>query len=310
VSTLRAFSEPDTLRCALDAARAAGRRIGVVPTMGALHEGHASLVARAAGECDEVVVTIFVNPLQFGDPNDLDRYPRSEDADLAACDAAGATMAFVPSVGTVYPTWPDPPLATVSVRGLTEAWEGRSRPGHFTGVATVVAKLLALCAPCRAYFGEKDFQQLAVVRAMVADLWLPVEVCGCPTIREVDGLALSSRNRRLSPEGRRRAAVLFRALEAGRALVEAGPGPADAAVEAMGRVLAEEPAVTPDYAVVVDPLYLTVPDALLPGATYRLLVAAELEGVRLIDNVGAAVPAGTLVGDPEPVPMATRGAGI
>src|SRR5579871_6432347 len=184
-------------RAVFDRARATGRTVGLVPTMGALHRGHISLITKAAQECDVVAVSIFVNPLQFGDPEDIAHYPRTLDTDLAACAEAGAHVVFAPAVSEMYPSWPDPPATTVTVHGLTAMWEGASRPGHFDGVATVVAKLFAVAGPCRAYFGLKDFQQLAVVRRMASDLCLPVDIVGCPIVREPDGLALSSRNVRL-----------------------------------------------------------------------------------------------------------------
>ncbi|HEY6430000.1 MAG TPA: pantoate--beta-alanine ligase, partial [Acidimicrobiales bacterium] len=187
-------------RAVLDAARATGRTVGLVPTMGALHAGHVSLLARARAECDVVAVSIFVNPLQFGDPDDIAHYPRTLERDLAVCAEAGVDVVFVPAVTEMYPSWPATPATAVTVRGVSDRWEGAARPGHFDGVATVVAKLFCIAEPCRAYFGEKDFQQLAVVRRMVAELALPVELVGCPTVREADGLALSSRNVRLSPE--------------------------------------------------------------------------------------------------------------
>jgi len=204
-------------RGTLDEARAAGRVVGLVPTMGALHQGHTSLLERARAECDVVAVSIFVNPLQFGDPEDIARYPRTLERDLRVCADAGADVVFVPSVEEMYPSWPSAPSTTVSVRGVSDAWEGASRPGHFDGVATVVAKLFTTAGPCRAYFGLKDFQQLAVVRRMARELSLPVEVIGCPIVREPDGLALSSRNVRLSATERRAATALSQALAAGRA---------------------------------------------------------------------------------------------
>jgi len=275
---------------ALDAERAVGRRVGLVPTMGALHAGHGSLVARAAAECDVVAVTVFVNPLQFDDPADLRAYPRDLDGDVALACAAGASVVFAPTVGEMYPGHPEPVATTVHVDGIGDGLEGASRPGHFDGVATVVAKLFSLSGPCRAYFGDKDFQQLAVVRRMVADLSLPVEIVGCPTVREPDGLALSSRNRRLSPTERAAAAALHRALRAGRACIERGeidPGRVGAAMTA---VLVAEPLVAPDYAVAVDPATLRSPPVL--AGDVRLLVAARVGSVRLIDNEGASAPAG------------------
>ena len=171
----------------LDEARATGRRVGLVPTMGALHEGHLSLIAQARAECDTVAVSIFVNPLQFGDPADIAHYPRTLERDLFMCAEAGADVVFVPGVREMYPSWPEPPATTVSVRGVSERWEGASRPGHFDGVATVVAKLFAVAGPCRAYFGLKDFQQLAVVRTMAADLSLPVGLAHDRAADDLDG---------------------------------------------------------------------------------------------------------------------------
>ena len=239
-----------TGRCrrTLEGARAAGRTVGLVPTMGALHDGHISLVARARRECDVVAVSIFVNPLQFGDPEDIARYPRTLERDLVVCAEAGADVVFVPTVPEMYPTWPAPPSTTVSVRGVSEHWEGASRPGHFDGVATVVSKLFSVAGPCRAYFGLKDFQQLAVVRQMVLDLALPIEVVGCPIVREADGLALSSRNVRLGSAEREAATVLSRALAAGRAAVDTGERSGAAIVRAMRAVVATEPLVGLDYA--------------------------------------------------------------
>ena len=172
--------------------------------------------------CDVVAVSIFVNPLQFGDPEDIAHYPRTLERDLLVCAEAGVDVVFVPTVREMYPSWPAAPSTTVSVGGVSDSWEGASRPGHFDGVATVVAKLFAIAGPCRAYFGLKDFQQLAVVRRMALELSLPVEVVGCPIVREGDGLALSSRNVRLSRDERQAATVLSRALAAGRAAVAAG----------------------------------------------------------------------------------------
>jgi pantoate--beta-alanine ligase len=280
-------------RAVLDEARAAGRTVGLVPTMGALHQGHTSLVERARAECDVVVVTIFVNPLQFGDPEDIAHYPRTLERDLAACAGAGADLVFVPSVPEMYPSWPDAPSTTVSVRGVSEHWEGGSRPGHFDGVATVVAKLFTIAGACRAYFGLKDFQQLAVVRRMARELSLPVEVVGCPIVREADGLALSSRNVRLSPAERQAATVLSRALVAGRGALSGGERSGAAVAAAMRAVAATEPLVALDYAAVVaaDTLeeVVTVADTVPVGdeGSLRLLIAAQVGPVRLIDNSDA-----------------------
>jgi pantoate--beta-alanine ligase len=279
----------------LSQARATGRTVGLVPTMGALHAGHLSLVARARAECDVVVVTIFVNPLQFGDPDDIAKYPRTMEADVALCEAAGVDVVFAPGVSEMYPTWPLPVPTTVSVAGVSAAWEGASRPGHFDGVATVVAKLFSIAGACRAYFGEKDFQQLAVVRQMVRDLSLPVLVVGCPTVREPDGLALSSRNLRLGSDERRAATVLSRALARGQELIgrAATHSPVDVGVvtAAMYEVVATEPLVRLDYAAVVDADDLVACTRLSPGSSVRLLIAAEVGPVRLIDNCAATVPA-------------------
>ena len=271
----------------LDRARAADRTVGLVPTMGALHAGHTSLIARARAECDVVAVTIFVNPLQFGDPDDIAAYPRTLDHDLAACAEAGADLVFVPSVREMYPSWPDSPATTVSVRGVSEAWEGASRPGHFDGVATVVAKLFSVAGRCRAYFGLKDFQQLAVVRQLTEDLALPVEVVGCPIVREPDGLAFSSRNVRLSPAERAAATVLSRALAAGRAVLAGGERSSVSVRAAMRAVVETEPLVNLDYATVVDARTLADPAHVGDLAGVRLLIAVRVGPVRLIDNCAA-----------------------
>ncbi|CAN5749099.1 pantoate--beta-alanine ligase [soil metagenome] len=270
---------------ALDAERAAGHGVGLVPTMGALHAGHASLIARAARECDVVATTVFVNPLQFGPGEDYDAYPRHLDADVAAAKKAGATLVFAPGPADMFPaerrTW-------VHVGGLGDVLEGASRPGHLDGVATVVAKLFALAGRCRAYFGDKDYQQLVVVRRLVADLSFPVDVLSCPTVRDVDGVALSSRNRFLGADERAAAPVLFRALRAGAASVLAGElDPAEVASLVVAIVEAE-PLVTLDYAEVVDAATLEVPEKL--DGELRLLVAARLGQTRLIDSVGVVVP--------------------
>jgi len=284
VETVGAFSG------ALEEARRASRTVGLVPTMGALHDGHRSLVDRATAECDVVAVTIFVNPLQFGDAADLERYPRDLGRDLELCEAAGAQVVFAPPVSEIYPDHPLAPATTVSVARVGDAWEGAARPGHFDGVSTVVAKLFALAGRCRAYFGEKDFQQLALVSQLVADLCLPVEVVGCPTVREADGLALSSRNVRLSPAERRAALTLSRALGAGEAALRTGATDPAIVVAAMEAAFAAEPLAHLDYAAVVDAGDLTVPAALGGTRPLRLLVAAQVGPVRLIDNCPAERP--------------------
>ncbi len=288
-------------RALLDHARAAGGLVGLVPTMGALHDGHRSLMARARAECEVVAVSIFVNPLQFGDPEDMERYPRTLERDLCVCAEAGADVVFVPTLREMYPSWPAAPSTTVSVGDVSDAWEGAARPGHFDGVATVVAKLFAIAGPCRAYFGLKDFQQLAVVRCLARDLALPVEVVGCPIVREADGLALSSRNVRLSADERAAATVLSSALAAGRAAVAGGERSGAAVGRAMRAAVATEPLVRLDYAVAVDAGTLQESDAIDDPQAVRLLVAAQVGPVRLIDN-SAALEA---VDDVPAVPDAT-----
>jgi pantoate--beta-alanine ligase len=275
------------MRAHLDGLRAEGLTVGLVPTMGALHDGHLSLVRAAAAECDVVAITIFVNPLQFAAGEDLDAYPRPLERDLELAAGAGVTVAFTPDTAEMYPT---PTATNVHVEGLTAVMEGAARPTHFDGVTTVVTKLFNIAGPCRAYFGEKDFQQLSVVRRMAADLDQPVTVVGCPIVREPDGLAMSSRNVYLSPDERAAAAVLNRALRAGAALVEQGERSPAAVAAHMAEVVATEPRARLDYAEAVDPGTLRAPDRLVTGHEVRLLVAAGLGSTRLLDNVGVLVP--------------------
>ncbi len=282
------IESPQVFAATLDRWRAGGSRVGLVPTMGALHRGHRSLIAAAAADCDAVAVTVFVNPLQFDDADDLQRYPRTLPEDMSVAAGAGARLVFAPTVLAMYPDHPAPLPTTVHVAGVGDRLEGVARPGHLDGVATVVAKLLALAGRCRAYFGEKDFQQLAVVRQLTRDLSFPAEIVGCPTVREPDGLALSSRNTRLSPSGREAATCLHRALQAGRAAVAAGERQVDVVEQAMAAVVAAEPRARLDYAVAVDPASLQRPAAV--GRELRLLVAAVVDGVRLIDNLAAPIP--------------------
>ena len=274
----------ETWRKTLDGERHAGRRVGLVPTMGYLHDGHASLIRRAAAECDVVGVTLFVNPLQFGPSEDLASYPRDLDADVQLVTDCGAAYLFVPSLEEMYPT---PVQTTLLVGDLGTRWEGVSRPGHFGGVATVVAKLFAQAGPCRAYFGEKDYQQLAVIRRMAADLSFPVDVVGCPTVREPDGLARSSRNVYLTVEERAVAPNLYLALLAGTAQARR-PHATPARVDrAMASIVTSEPRFILDYAAVVDPATLA-PASSLAG-DLRFLIAARLGRARLIDNLGVTV---------------------
>jgi pantoate--beta-alanine ligase len=276
----------EVVRKALQSARAGGASVGLVPTMGALHAGHISLIGAARRECDCVAVSIFVNPTQFGDVADLKAYPRNLDTDLDMCRAAGVDVVFAPSVAEMYPQGS---LDTAVVPGqLSEVLEGPSRPGHFTGVATIVTKLLSIAGGCRAYFGEKDFQQLAIVRRLVSDLDIAVEVIGCPTVREADGLAMSSRNGRLAPPERQAATALHRALSAGVDLVVAGERSARHVGAAMAAVLDSEALVRTDYVAVADPVDLRPVSDIT--SEVRLLVAAEVGAVRLIDNLAAVAP--------------------
>jgi pantoate--beta-alanine ligase len=253
---------------------------GLVPTMGALHEGHAELIARSASETPLTVVSVFVNPSQFNDPADFEKYPRTLETDAAKAGAAGASLIFAPASHEIYPAGF---ATTVIVSGLTERWEGAVRPGHFAGVATVVSVLLNAVRPARSYFGEKDYQQLQMIRRMHADLRLPGEIVGCPTVRSCDGLALSSRNARLSPQARGDAAVVPAALSAMQQA--AGSGVRDVArLEAIGRDrIAACPAAEIDYLAVVDPATLE-PVAQLDMPA-RVITAVLLDGVRLLDNM-------------------------
>jgi pantoate--beta-alanine ligase len=273
------------LRQRLDAERAAGRTVGFVPTMGYLHEGHASLMAAARAATDVVVASIFVNPLQFAPGEDLDAYPRDLEGDRALAEAEGVDVLFVPTATEMYPD--GAVRTTVTVAQVSEPLEGRTRPTHFAGVATVVAKLFAIVGSCHAFFGEKDFQQVAVVRTMARDLSLPVVVVACPTTRAPDGLALSSRNAYLSVEERAAAPVLQRALQAGRAAIEAGERDPAVVRAAMAALIGAEPLAELDYAEVVDAATLQVVDPL--AGDLRLLAAARFGGARLIDNIGAEV---------------------
>jgi pantoate--beta-alanine ligase len=268
------------LRAELDRCRADGRRVGFVPTMGALHEGHASLMRRAAAETEVAVASIFVNPLQFGTGEDLGSYPRDLAGDLEVAAASGIAHVFAPAVAEMYP---QPVLTTVTVAGITDRFEGAARPTHFAGVATVVTKLLSIVGPCRAYFGEKDYQQLAVVRRLAADLSLPVEVVGGATVREADGLALSSRNVYLSPAQRAAAPVLHRSLLAARDRAVDGAGDVGAVLAALSGPVEAEPEAVLDYAALVDAA--TLEPATRVGGEQRLLVAAAFGSTRLLDNV-------------------------
>jgi pantoate--beta-alanine ligase len=275
---MRRIHDIEEWRHYTDEQRRGGRNIGLVTTMGALHEGHASLFEAAKKNGDLVVATIFVNPRQFGDARDLDRYPRTPELDAKIAEEHGVDCLVEPSLEQMWPQYPGPTLTTVSVRGLGDVLEGEGRPGHFDGVASVVAKLFALNGPSRAYFGEKDFQQVVVIRQMVRDLALPVEVVALPIVRDHDGLALSSRNVLLSEDARRRALGLSRALRD----VQSSPRRASEMRTRMRSVM-QEAGVEVSYADVVDPFTLQ-PCADEERGPRRALVAGVVGGVRLIDN--------------------------
>jgi len=276
----------EELAARLTAARVSGVRVGLVPTMGALHEGHASLmrVARQRVADGPVVVSIFVNPLQFGAGEDLDRYPRTLEEDLKLCEREGVDLVFAPSLEEVYPG--GEPQVTLDPGPLATVLEGKTRPGHFRGVLTVVAKLFGLVRPDVAVFGEKDYQQLALIRRMVLDLNLGVEVVGAETQREPDGLALSSRNRYLDDEQRQEAVVLSRTLRAAREVSEYG------AAVALGAARAElrtSKAVDLDHLVITAPDLANLPDEVPPGTEARILIAGRIGATRLIDNMPLAL---------------------
>jgi pantoate--beta-alanine ligase len=267
------------VRQAVHEARDRGRTVGCVPTMGALHAGHESLMRACREECAFTAITIFVNPTQFGPAEDLARYPRPLEEDLSRCRTAGADLVFVPDVETLYPGG----FSTyVEVEGLSRVLEGAARPGHFRGVATVVLKLLNIIAADRAYFGRKDFQQQLLVRKMCRELDLPVEIRTCPTVREPDGLALSSRNRYLSAGERQTALCLYRALQLAQERLQRGERDVPAVAGAM-RNLLETAGARPDYAVIADPE--TLNELKLCGQNMVALVAAQVGRTRLIDNV-------------------------
>jgi pantoate--beta-alanine ligase len=263
--------------------RSKGLVIGFVPTMGALHEGHVSLFHAAKEQSDVVLASIFVNPRQFDKADDLARYPRTPERDLALALECGVNCVVSPALSDMWPDCPSPTPTTVSVGELGERFEGAGRPGHFNGVASVVAKLFIITGPCRSFFGEKDFQQLAVIRQMVRDLGFDVEVVGCPIVRDDDGLALSSRNVALSPQGREHAVGFSRAL--GRASDAARTASAQRSVM---RDVMEEHGIEVAYADVVDPLTL-LPSSDDETGPRRALVAGFVEGTRLLDNAPISI---------------------
>ena len=276
---MQTISKIPELRAALDEARRAGKTVGLVPTMGAFHEGHLSLMRRAKAENDLCVVTLFVNPTQFNDPSDFARYPRDTDRDARMAEVEGVDFLFLPAPPAMYPEGFD---TTVIVHALSDRLEGASRPGHFAGVSTVVTKLLNIAQADRAYFGEKDWQQLQIVRALARDLNIPTEIIGLPIVREPYGLALSSRNVRLSPEQRSAALVLAAALDGAEAQVRAGIQDAALIETGMRQAIEAQPLAGLDYAVVADQQMLQGVEEIGAGAI--ALVAATFGRVRLIDN--------------------------
>jgi pantoate--beta-alanine ligase len=277
---MKAIQTIAEMRAASAEARRAGKRIGLVPTMGALHEGHLSLVRAARQQCDVVVVSIFVNPTQFGPNEDLGQYPRTLERDRDQLAREAVDLVFAPTTDEMYP-----PGATtfVTVEGLDERNEGGMRPGHYRGVATIVTKLFHIVQPDAAFFGQKDAGQLALVRRLVADLDMPVEMVGCPIVREPDGLAMSSRNIYLSPRERKQARVLHRAVQAVESAYREGERESAPLTRVAQEVFATEPEVKPDYIEILDPATL-LPVQRVAGATL-VAVAAKVGTTRLLDNV-------------------------
>ncbi|RZJ62015.1 MAG: pantoate--beta-alanine ligase [Hymenobacter sp.] len=275
------FTTAAELRAHAEQVRAAGRRIGLIPTMGALHAGHLQLVRAAAQVCDEVIASVFVNPTQFNNPDDLRLYPRLPEQDAAALAPAGCTVLFMPTVAEVYP---QPAVLRFDFGPLEQVMEGAHRPGHFNGVATVVSKLFHLARPHVAYFGQKDFQQVAIVRQLLADLSFDLELIVFPTVREASGLAMSSRNARLSAEALAVAPLLYQILQQAAAQVRLGAPPAAVQQQALA-MLAQETQFTPEYFEIADAQTLQPLSSYEVGRPAVLCVAAHLGGVRLIDNV-------------------------
>jgi pantoate--beta-alanine ligase len=276
---MRVVSTIAEMRAACHALSPPGKTLGLVPTMGALHDGHLSLVRAAKASCDAIAASIFVNPTQFAANEDLDKYPRTFAADCALLEEAGVNLVFAPTVAEMYPagasTW-------VEVAGVGDRLDGASRPGHFRGVATVVAKLFHIVAPARAFFGQKDAAQLAILRKMVRDLDFDLEIVACPIVREADGLAMSSRNRYLSRDQRKQATVISRALRAASDSATSGETSSPELLKRMSSMMAEEPSARIDYIAVVDPDTLEdIPDVRHGGL---LAIAAVFGTTRLIDN--------------------------
>jgi pantoate--beta-alanine ligase len=277
---MKIFESSEQVRAAVRAAKSDGRRIGFVPTMGALHEGHMSLVRAARQQCPYVVVSVFVNPTQFGPNEDFEKYPRNLERDRQMLEAEGVSLLFAPSVEEMYPAGA---TTFVTVENLSEKLCGRSRPGHFRGVATVVSTLFHIIEPDLAFLGQKDAAQAAIIRRMARDLKFDVRIVVCPTVRESDGLAMSSRNAYLSPSERKQALVLFRALSRVQTLADQGQAGSSNLIAAAKSVLAEEPGVRLDYVEIVDPESLEPVSDVSKGALVAM--AAFVGKTRLIDNV-------------------------
>jgi pantoate--beta-alanine ligase len=280
---LQIIREASQLPSALIALRAGGQSLALVPTMGALHSGHLKLIVEARRVADRVAATVFVNPLQFGANEDLDRYPRQEEKDAEMLEQAGCDLLWLPQAGEIYPAGF---ATTVSVKGISDRWEGEARPGHFDGVATVVSKLLCAVRPDIALFGEKDFQQLAVIRRMTQDLQLGIEILGVPTVRDEDGLALSSRNAYLSPEERSNAVELPRALNEAAEAISSGVPVAEALAAAKAR-LTRAGFSRIDYVALVNAMTLEPLEQ--AGGPMRLIAAAVIGRTRLIDNIAVGL---------------------
>jgi len=280
--------QPRALQDGLGKLRMQGRTIGFVPTMGALHEGHLTLLKAAREENDLLVASIFVNPLQFGPEEDFQRYPRDMEGDTEKLRASGVDMLFLPDALSIYP---EGFSTSVAVKGLSEKLCGAFRPGHFAGVSTVVTKLLNLAGPTRAYFGQKDYAQCLIIKRLVRDLNMDVEIVMCPTLREADGLAMSSRNRYLSPEERKAAGAIFKCLKGGEEKIKSGASDAGAIKTLMWEVLRSEPLIREvQYASAYDPETLDeLTEPKKGGAALLLAVAVRIGDVRLIDNIIVSV---------------------
>jgi len=280
--------QPRVFHDGLGKLRMQGRSIGFVPTMGALHEGHLTLVRAARAENDILAASIFINPLQFGPEEDFERYPRDIEGDTEKLRASGADMLFLPDTGSIYP---EGFSTSVEVKGLSEKLCGAFRPGHFAGVATVVTKLLNLAGPTRAYFGQKDYAQCLIIKRLVRDLNMDVEIVMCPTVREPDGLAMSSRNQYLNPEERKAAGAIFKCLKGGEEKIKSGTSDVGAIKTLMWEVLRSEPLIVEiQYAGAYDPETLDEQRELKKGGATLLAAAVRIGKTRLIDNIIVSVP--------------------